>query len=179
MYAFDEQPESLGMWEALLKGEPADWEVVFDGYRAQVDWPGAAYWRELAEAYPDAKVILSVRDPAAWHRSVTKTILPTLEARGKRESAALNRRAFHNHKLIDEGIFGGRLADAPHAMGVFARHIAEVQASIPANRLLTYEVSDGWPPLCAFLGVDVPEVPFPVTNSASEFVAIQQGDAKP
>lgn len=179
MYAFDEQPQTLGMWEAILDGEPADWDMVFDGYRAQVDWPGAAYWRELAEAYPDAKVILSVRDPAAWHRSVAKTILPTLEARGKRGNAALNRRAFHNHKLIDEGIFGGRLADAAHATGVFKRHIAEVQASISPDRLLTYEVSEGWAPLCAFLDVDAPEEPFPVTNSASEFAAIQRGAATP
>ena len=61
-------PEHSEWFLAAARGD-ADWDAIYEGYTATVDWPGAAFWRELAAAYPDAKVLLSVRDPQEWYES--------------------------------------------------------------------------------------------------------------
>jgi hypothetical protein len=143
---------------------------VFRGYRSQADWPGARYWRELAQTFPQAKVILSVRDPDAWFDSVQATIRPFIEARGTHSTAHLNAIAEMAYKAIVCPIFDDRLSDRSHAIRVFKEHIEDVKATIPAERLLVFDVSEGWEPLCAFLNADVPDTPFPRTNSSREFV---------
>ncbi len=90
MFEVRDNPELLADWEAAARGEPVDWDKVFRGYRSQVDWPGARYWRELAQHFPEAKVILSVRDPDAWFDSVQATIAPFIAARGKHPSPHVN-----------------------------------------------------------------------------------------
>ncbi len=147
-----------------------DWDHVFRGYHAQVDWPGARYWRELAEHYPNARVVLSVRDPDEWFDSVQATIIPFLAARGTHSSPHVNDIAEMGHKTVVEQVFDGRLTDRAHATGVFRNHIAEVKATIRPDRLLVFDMREGWEPLCAFLGVAVPDNPFPKTNSSKQFV---------
>jgi hypothetical protein len=170
MFEVRDNPELLPPWEAAARGESVDWDAVFRGYRSQVDWPGARYWRELAEHFPDAKVILSVRDPDAWFDSVQVTIAPFLAARGKHTSAHVNAIAEMGHQAIEVQIFDNRLSDRDHAIEVFKKHIAEVQSEIPRRRLLTFELQQGWKPLCDFLNVEIPDIPFPKTNSSKEFV---------
>jgi hypothetical protein len=160
----------LPPWEAAARGETVDWDQAFAGYRSQVDWPGARYWRELAAYYPDAKVILTVRDPDAWFDSVQATIAPFVAARGTHPAPHPNAIAEMGHRLIVEGVFDDRLSDRAHAIGIFNAHIAEVQAAIPASRLLTFDVRQGWEPLCAFLGRPVPMISFPKLNSSKQFV---------
>ncbi len=169
MFEVRENPALLPDWEAAANGEAIDWHQVFDGYRSQVDWPGARYWRELAATFPDAKVILTVREPQGWFDSVQATIWPVMEARGRHENAHMNALAEMAYRTIVVPIFGGRLNERDHAIRVFEAHIAEVQATIPADRLLTFDVAEGWQPLCDFLGVDVPDTPFPKTNTSQEF----------
>ncbi len=169
MFEVRENPALLPDWEAAENGEAIDWHQVFDGYRSQVDWPGARYWRELAATFPDAKVILTVREPQGWFDSVQATIWPVMEARGRHENAHMNALAEMAYRTIVVPIFGGRLNERDHAIRVFEAHIAEVQATIPADRLLTFDVAEGWQPLCDFLGVDVPDTPFPKTNTSQEF----------
>lgn len=169
MFALREAPDELRHWQAAVRGEPVDWEAAFARYRSAVDWPSAAFWRETTARYPDAKVIHTTRSPESWHRSVLDTILPAME--GWRDTGPGPRRdrlemAF---RLIVEQGFGGRMRDPDHAMAVFRAHDAEVRRTIPAARLLVYEVREGWEPLCAFLGVPVPATPFPQSNSAEEF----------
>jgi hypothetical protein len=168
MFEVRDNPELLPDWEAAARGEAVDWSKVFDRYRSQVDWPGARYWRELAEHFPKAKVILTVRDPDAWFDSVQATIVPFLSARGKHPSPHVNAIAEMGTQTIAP-IFGDRLSDRDFATRAFKNHIAEVQAEIPADRLLTFDLRDGWEPLCDFLEVDVPEIPFPKTNSSKQF----------
>ena len=91
MFEVRDHPEQLPAWEAVARGEPVDWDEVFRGYRAQVDWPGARVWRELARHWPEAKVILTVRDPDEWFDSVQATIAPFLAARGQHPDAARQR----------------------------------------------------------------------------------------
>ena len=71
-------PEQISLWRAVARGEPADWDQIFEGYRSAVDWPAAHYWRELAAHYPDAKVVLTVRSPESWYASMENTILKVI-----------------------------------------------------------------------------------------------------
>lgn len=170
MFEVRDKPELLPDWEAAADGETVDWNKVFSGYRSQVDWSGARYWRELSRHFPKAKVILSVRDPDAWFDSVQATIAPFVSARGKHASPHVNAIAEMAHKAIVAQLFDGRISEREHAIRVFKKHIAEVQAEIPAHRLLTFDLRDGWQPLCDFLEVEAPDVAFPRTNSSKEFV---------
>jgi hypothetical protein len=154
-------PTQTALWRAVAKGGEADWDEIFAGYRSAVDWPAAFYWRELSEHYPDAKILLTLRSPESWYASVEKTILKVVQTSTDRESLGVS--------LIGEGVFGGRLDDRDHAIAIYERNTAEVQASFPDDRLLTYNIGDGWAPLCDFLGKPIPDEPFPHSNSTEEF----------
>ena len=169
MFELWEHPEQLPHWQAAARGEGPDWTEVFAGYESQIDWPGARFWRELAEHFPDARVILSIRDEDSWYESVQSTIVPLARARALAGTAHMRAVAEMAYEVIAQQIFDGKLADRAHAISVFRRHNAEVQRTIPANRLLTYQVSEGWRPLCRFLGVAEPETPFPHSNRRETF----------
>jgi hypothetical protein len=166
-----EHPEQVARWQAFVAGEPVDWSEVFKGYRAQVDWPGAHVWRELATAYPSAKVIHSVRPEDAWWKSFSATIGPIL----------LNYKAMplphHVSAMMEameiaivEQTFGGELTNKASALAAYRRRAEEVRAAIPPERLLVFDVAEGWEPLCAFLDVAIPNEPFPRVNSTEEFL---------
>ncbi len=171
-------------WRRVLDGDiPADWHELYRGYRSTVDWPGAFYWRELVDTYPDAKVVLSVRDPQRWVDSMYKTIF-RFPLRRRNLLARLNFSFFSvlnpnalavPHMLdgvwrvIFEDRHFGRPGDREFAIEAFLKHNEEVKAYVPADRLLVYQVSEGWEPLCAFLGVPVPDKPFPRVNDTEEF----------
>lgn len=158
----------VNYWAAAAKGEPVDWDEVFQGYAATVDWPGATYWRELADHYPQAKVLLSVREPGGWHKSVLNTIFgPDNQERFAKLPDSHPSKIMYN-RLFDT-TFDGKLLDKDYAMGVFNRHAEEVKATIPADRLLVYEVGSGWEPICDFLGLPVPETDYPHANSTEDF----------
>jgi hypothetical protein len=174
-----ENPEHVEQWEAAREGR-ADWEELFRGYRATVDWPGAAFYEELMQRYPDAKVILTVRDPERWYESVRSTIYnvqnvassPVLALAGLfvPRVKQLRRVARMASKLAWEDVFGGRFEDRGYAIGVFKRWNEEVKSRVPAERLLVYEVKAGWEPLCDFLEVAAPDGrPFPHLNDAEAF----------
>lgn len=171
MFEVRDHPEQLPGWQALADGARADWDALFRGYRAQVDWPGARYWRELAAHYPEAKVILTVRDADDWFDSVEATIAKFMAGRGSYDDPHANGVANMAHKLIVDGVFDGRMFERAYATTLFNAHIAEVQASIPGSRLLTFDVSEGWEPLCAFLGLPVPAISFPRLNSSKQFIS--------
>jgi hypothetical protein len=169
MFEVRDHPEQLADWQALARGETVDWDEVFAGYKAAVDWPSARYWRELAAYYSEAKVILSVRPADKWFKSVHNTIYPAMMTFPDLEEGDTRARLKMGHDLVIQGAFDGRMDDRDHAVGVFEAHIADVQRSIPAERLLTYDVAKGWAPLCGFLGVPVPDTPFPHTNTTEQF----------
>lgn len=169
MYEISENRDLLPNWEALARGETVDWDDVFAGYRAQVDWPGARYWRELCAYYPDAKVVLSVREPQGWYNSMEKTIVPFLNDTGPFNDEGRERHVAMVKELVGAQSLGGRWNEREFAIEKFNKQIAEVKAEIAPERLLTFDVREGWEPLCAFLGVDVPDTPFPNTNTAVDF----------
>lgn len=148
-------------WERVHESGTADWDELLRGYPSAVDWPSAHFWSELAEHYPDARLILTVRDPERWYQSVLDTIYPlTPKAKEQRGLAT---------KLIWQGVFGGRFEDKAHALEVFERHNETVKRSIDPARLLVFESSDGWEPLCRFLECDVPKEPYPHSNTTEAF----------
>jgi hypothetical protein len=164
-------PRQIAYWSRASKGEPVDWDEVFNGFNAAVDWPSAAYWKELAGYYPDAKVILSVRDPEAWYTSVRETIYRVADAIPGWVCLLYPPMGTFRAmvpRTIWQGIFDGRFEDREYALRVFRDHIEEVKRTIPPDRLLVHEAKEGWGPLCAFLGKPVPEFPYPRVNEASQ-----------
>jgi hypothetical protein len=157
-------------WQAATDGEPVDWDAVFSGYLATVDWPAAYFWRELTAYYPQAKVLLTVRDPERWYESFSHTIYVAMTTPLPSDNPQFARRIMAT-KLIHEKTFAGRSDDRAYAISVYERHNEEVQRSIPADRLLVYEVTQGWEPLFHFLARPVPQEPFPKTNSTEEVQA--------
>jgi len=150
-------------WEAAADGQPVDWEAALEGYRSCVDWPGATFYRELTRAYPDAKIILTSRNPEDWYRSTQATIF----ARPMPEEAE-DPWGRMVGKVIGR-LFDHRMADRDRLIAEFNRHNQEVRQTIAPGRLLDYEVAQGWQPLCNFLGVDVPDEPMPKANTTEDF----------
>jgi hypothetical protein len=166
-------------WDAAMRGEPVDWDKFFDGYRASVDVPASLYYRELMEKFPEAKVILTVRDPERWYESARQTIYFAQNA-FPNWARVFNPRMRDFRVMINRlwaKMFQGRFEDRAFAIDVFNRHNEQVRRDVPTDRLLVYEISQGWGPLCAFLGVPVPEgKPFPHLNDTAEFRArIERG----
>lgn len=177
-----DKPGHVALWEAATRGERVDWELVFGGYGATVDWPAAAFYEDLMERYPEARVILTVRDPDRWYESARGTIygvqrvarspLFSLGALISSRARTMQRAALMAADLVWERTFDGRFEDRGYAIKVFEDHNRMVGERVPSDRLLVYEVKEGWGPLCDFLGVDAPEgEPFPHLNDAGEFRA--------
>jgi hypothetical protein len=162
-----EHPEHVPLWDGATLGAFPDWDELFDGYRAAVDWPAAAFWREIAEANPDALILLSVRDADAWWKSANDTIFQA----SQRMSGDESMRQWHDmvmrlfHRLDDD------IADAAAMQAAFLRHNDDVRRTAPKDRLLEWRPRDGWQPICGALGIAVPDVPFPHTNTTEEFRA--------
>jgi hypothetical protein len=170
----------VGVWNRALDGE-APWDEVFNGFQASVDWPGGYFWRELMERYPDAKVLLSVREPEKWEPSFRETIWNMCfgeslirlisSARGQVDPQwnrylALVDRMFWS----GQGTFAGGHETPEQLMAQFERHNELVKASVPPERLLVWSVTEGWEPLCDFLDVPVPAEPLPHVNDRETFL---------
>ena len=175
-----EHPEHVRFWEAARRGEPVDWDDFLGEYEAAVDWPAGAFYEELMEKYPDAKVLLSVRDPERWYESTRNTIyelsrISMMSPLSRTTSRlvglfvpAIGTVGRMNKEMVWDEAFDGRFEDKDHAKAVFERHNAEVRRKVPPEKLLVYEVEQGWGPLCEFLGVRTPDEPFPHLNDTAE-----------
>jgi Sulfotransferase domain len=160
------------MWRAHALGEQIDWRDMLAGYRSTVDWPAISVWKELIAANPDAKVILTVRDAESWYESASKTIFARMleyEGDGVRDAdpARRNHMSMVNAVVLN-GTFGGDMS-RDNAIQVYNAHNDEVRRVVPPEKLLVYEASQGWEPLCAFLTVPVPDTPYPNVNSTADF----------
>ena len=168
----EHDPAQLALWQAAAKGD-VDWNKAYAGYRSACDWPTAAFCRELTAAFPDAKVMITVRDPEKWVESFSSTIgtlttssdaPPEVQPFLDMVIAMLRKTGFTVPATKEQLLEG------------FHRHLALVKATVPAGQLLVFDVKEGWAPLCAFLGVPVPATPFPRTNNREDFWADPQSD---
>jgi hypothetical protein len=171
--------EETARWRRAVDGDLSPAEI-FEGFEATVDWPGSFFYRELIELYPDAKVLLSVRPSDRWARSMRDTIWGVIygdimirhlsDARRTidppwADYIDLMSEMWQRSGLIENAQTTTE-ADMAAAM---ERYHAEVQSTVPAERLLVWSVSDGWEPLCEFLGLPVPEADFPRVNDSAQF----------
>ena len=171
----ENKERDLPYWDRIAAGEKVDWHEVFDGWESTVDWPGCTWWEEMAETWPEAPILLSVRDPEAWYRSTVNSIHEAKEMalrgelQGNTEEAPDPAVMQMINGLIWNGTFKGRFTDKEFALEVFRRHNEDVKSKVSADRLLVYEIKQGWGPLCDFLGVDVPDEPMPHLNDTESF----------
>jgi hypothetical protein len=169
------RPSDMAVWRAAANGDLPDWRRLFDGFAATVDWPAAPFWPQLAEAFPDAIILLSSRDADAWWKSATRTIFEGFRREAKSPDSPANPNVNPDFVPMIRALFTQTFTpsflDEAAAKAAFERHNADVRARAPRNRLVEWRVSDGWGPLCKALGVPVPAEPFPVTNTTEEFRA--------
>jgi hypothetical protein len=171
MHEVFRDPAQAQAWRAAMRGEAVDFAALLAPYRAVTDWPAAHFWRELRVLHPQARVILTVRDPQAWYASIARTIfvaqtLPLPPPDDPHHAVHAMAR-----EVVRHGVFHDRLDDPDHVIGVYEAHNAAVRAAVPAGQLLEFDVAKGWAPLCAFLGAPVPDTPFPYGNTTEDFLA--------
>jgi hypothetical protein len=168
-----EDQDQARKWLDAAHDVPGALDAATAGFRSTVDWPGAYFWRELVERHPAAKVVLTVRDPEAWYESTSRTIYPAaMKALDRPEMPPFVRMV---HAVVWDGTFKARFADKDFAIGVFEEHNEAVRRAVPAERLLEFEVKQGWGPLCDFLGVPAPAGDFPRLNDTAAFQARLSG----
>lgn len=165
-------PAQVPLWNAALAGHP-DWAAIYEGFSSAVDWPTAGFVRELAGAFPSAKFLLTHRDHGTWADSFGETIYKLLAGRDQAPPAVKDWLDMAARVVIRSG-FAEEL-DRDGLIKAFNAHNDMVKRTIPADRLLVYQVKEGWEPLCAFLGVPVPDEAFPRTNDRAEFWELVNG----
>jgi Sulfotransferase domain len=168
-----EKPEQIALWASAAQGK-VNWEKAYTGYSSAVDWPTAAFCKELSEAYPNAKCILTIREPEKWYTSFSQTIVPLLHPTEKTPPLLLPFIAMAGAVVQKTGFnLSGSKEDI---LAAFHRHIETVKKTIPENRLLVFDVKQGWGPLCEYLGVPIPLGDFPKTNNTKDFWDSVQAD---
>ncbi len=170
-------PSQIDLWSAVADGRP-EFERIFAGFRAAVDFPVSAYWKAVLAAYPAAKVILTYRDPEEWYASFSQTILPLVL---DKTAWPADRRAWFEmiERVIVGEALGGRV-DRDSVLAAYRANESAVRDLVPQGKALVFSVGDGWEPLCRFLDVDRPDEPFPRTNARADFFAsVKSGIAEP
>ena len=165
----------IGSWRQAAAGKNVDWHLLFQGYKAAVDWPSCNYWREQLRAFPEAKIILTKRDPDSWYESVMNTIWPA-SVKGRelaRSNVNLDKvsqdRSSMVFEVIWDGIFEGRMSEKDFVIDKYEKHNQAVIDEVPSSKLLIYEPGEGWEPLCRFLECSQPSMDYPNVNSTEEF----------
>ena len=167
-------------WNRALDGE-AQWDEIFTGYNSTVDWPGGFFYRELSVAYPEAKVVLSVRDPKRWEASFRETIWNMCFGDNLIHHLSAARATIDPEwegylRLVDrmfwnaQGTFACGHAEPEQLIEAMERHHDAVRRDVAPERLLVWDVSDGWGPLCDFLELPVPDEPLPHANDRDTFI---------
>lgn len=165
MYEVFTHPDHVPVWHDAYRGRLPDWSALFDGYAAAVDFPVCSFYREVADAFPDAPVLLSTRDTDGWWTSADRTVLEVFKGDQPEPGAdpwrdmAWAMFRFHADDFLDEA----------QAKAAYERHNESVRATIPADRLIEWRPGDGWGPICRALDIAIPDEAFPHTNTTSEF----------
>jgi hypothetical protein len=163
MFECVERPEHMPLWTAAARGDLPNWDRLLSGYGAAIDFPPAAFWPELMRAYPEALILLSVRDSDDWWRSASRTIFPTVLAMRPGPEREMIEALWSNRFTHD-------VENESSAKAAFEKFNAEVRAGVPGERLLEWRPGDGWEPICSALELPVPAEPFPHVNTTAEFL---------
>tara|TARA_A100001037_G_C15137723_1_gene631999 strand:+ start:725 stop:1375 length:651 start_codon:yes stop_codon:yes gene_type:complete len=160
-------------WLAAYEGEATNWNDFLADYQATVDWPSCHFYKELADYYPEAKVILTVRDPETWYESARETIFRVIKQGIKNRK--VETKSNLGYQLVIKAALNGDTSKE-NAIRKFKAHIETVKQNIDPARLLMFEVKNGWEPLCSFLEKRIPDEPFPKINTRDEFEGIFFGN---
>jgi hypothetical protein len=163
MHVAAEHPDHTQVWHDASVGKMPDWKAFFKDYAAAVDWSACSFWPEISAVFPDALVLLSVRDAESWWKSASSTIFTNFTSRTPERQAML--------EALFEARFTSRIDDREASIAAFEAHNARVRKTVPADRLLEWQARDGWEPICKALDLAVPSEPFPHTNTTEEFLA--------
>jgi Sulfotransferase domain len=165
MFEVRERPEDPDTWGDAYEGKLPNWETFFDGYKAAVDWPSAPFWRELSEVFPDAPILLSVRNADAWWKSTSSTIFIAL-ARYFAPDAPDDGWTRMGRGMMAK--FTPAWQDEEGAKAAYLAYNDHVRATAPAHRLVEWSPGDGWEPICTALELKVPDHPFPHVNTTAQ-----------
>jgi len=179
--------KKLRFWLELENTGQTDFDALFKGFEATVDFPGYPYYKILLKKYPDAKVILTKRDFEKWYESTYKTIWKSAR------KPIIDRLKLFIRKLFNKNLraifkcikfmrrvylkdqFNNNFSSKAHAKNIFFKHIEEVITYVPKKQLLVYDVSEGWEPLCHFLEIPIPNQAFPHLNKKEHFHEMVKG----
>lgn len=161
------------LWIDAAAGKP-DWDTIFQGFRATCDFPSTAFYADLMVKYPNAKVVLSVRNPESWYKSVFETIWSPIGMEHHwafwiKSESRLFQRMCKGWRAKILGVPEIPITDKEGIIRAFNDWNAKVKATVPADRLLIHEAKDGWGPLCEFLELPEPSIPYPNVNDTVEF----------
>ena len=165
MFELFQRPQDVTTWQAAVQDDPVDWPAFMQGWSACVDWPAAPFFDRLAYAFPDAVVLLSVRDPADWFQSASQTIFELMRKAPRENQNPIQR-------LVESQLerwMTSEIENKAEMMASFERHSDRVRALIPKERLIEWRPGDGWEPLCAGLEIPIPSQPFPHANAGADF----------
>ena len=169
MFEVANNPGHEEIWLEAMAGKPTDWQELFKAYHSAVDWPSAIFVPQLLHVFPDARIILTLRDPEDWYQSINKSIFSALEIQGKIQSMfGASHKNMVSQFVLDK-MFSGRHKDKEYVLEVYNEHIRKVEEQVPAGSLLKYTITEGWQPLCSFLDVPIPDQPFPKSNDRQSF----------
>lgn len=180
MFELAKDGKRIKYWEELIKTGTTDFDLLFSGYHSAVDFPAAAFYMEIMQFYPDAKVILSYRDPEKWYESASKTILkgmPAFVVPVIKFLGYFNKNLSYLPPVYQKIIVGylmndffqGRRKDRDFMIKLYRDWVDEVKRNVPSEKLLVFEAVEGWEPLCRFLNAPIPSIPFPRGNDSDQF----------
>jgi hypothetical protein len=170
MFEVRQRPLDADVWTAAFNGNPPDWREFLADWSGVVDWPAAAFWEEISQAFPDAPILLSTRDADSWWRSASNTIFlvvqPAFGSDVPSDPWYRMIRAMMASFTVD-------WQDEAKAKAAYLAHNDHVRATAPADRLVEWHPGDGWGPICAAVGLPEPAEPFPHVNTTEEFRAMR------
>lgn len=171
--------DHIDFWQRKADGVEVDMDEIFSQkgkqYKACCDGPSCYYWKDTLKRYPNAKVVLTLRDAEKWYESASNTIFhdystyPSISL-GNWLDLKLFRRNFD--RVMKKTLYYDQLDGDFSKENVIRRYnefVADVYTSCPPENLLVFEAKDGWEPLCKFLGKPVPDVPYPNINDTTAF----------
>ena len=164
-----DRPQDCRFWLQALQQHDSDWDTIFRDFQSTTDAPACYFWKSLVAHYSDARLILTVRDSESWYQSFQSTVYQAMTHPERAPDDAHRQVQHMAHRLILETMFEGRFEDKDFAIHRYEEHNRQVARDLPAHQLLTFNVAEGWDPLCHFLNCPVPDMPFPCSNSRAEF----------
>lgn len=167
----NKNPGHRDIWNEAIDGKSIDWKQLYSKYQSAVEWPTISFLPQILGHFPEALVILTLRDPESWYESAAATIFPALEATAQHPDPAKKVSSSMKRRLILERVFENNYWDKSKAINIYENHMRAVTKMVPAERLLQFRVTEGWIPICEFLEVPVPNEPFPKKNERSDFLA--------